>query len=88
MARIEYASDEVATTGSNVTSDVFFHLGVTYATGRNGGTDLVAAHKWFNLAAHRGNADAARYRQEISAEMSAADIAAAQRLAREYLTVH
>jgi hypothetical protein len=50
--------------------------------------DLVAAHKWFNLAAHQGNREAIDARREITAEMSAADIAAAQRLAREYLAAH
>ena len=52
------------------------------ATGRAGSRDLVAAHKWFNLAALRGNAEAIRWRREIAAEMSGEEIAAAQRAAR------
>jgi uncharacterized protein len=47
--------------------------------------DLVAAHKWFNLAASRGNAEAIRLRREIAAQMSDAEIAAAQRAARAWL---
>jgi hypothetical protein len=36
----------------------------------------------------RGNADATRLRREIADEMSAAEIAAAQRAARDWLTTH
>jgi hypothetical protein len=50
--------------------------------------DMVAAHKWFNLAALRGSRDAVRLRNEVAAEMSAAEIAAAQRAARAWLTHH
>ncbi len=51
-------------------------------------TDLVEAHKWFNLAAMRGNEDARQYRSEISREMSRIQISRAQRLAREWLARH
>ena len=47
--------------------------------------DYVIAHKWFNLAAMHGNKDAVRLRREIAAEMSAQEIAAAQRAARDWL---
>jgi uncharacterized protein len=59
-----------------------------YATGQSVPTDLVAAHKWFNLAAMRGNGEASRWRREIAAEMSQPEIAAAQRAARDWLTKH
>jgi hypothetical protein len=49
---------------------------------------LISAHKWFNLAAMRGNRDAVRYRREIAAEMSEADIAEAQRAARDWMLAH
>lgn len=64
-------------------SDLFFALGMMHAVGSN--ADLVSAHKWFNLAAMRGHEQARRWRGEIAAEMSAAEIAAAQRAAREWL---
>ena len=35
-----------------------------------------------------GNSTAASYRQEIAREMTAADVASAQRAAREWLTCH
>jgi TPR repeat protein len=50
--------------------------------------DLVEAHKWFNLAAMRGNDDARQYRSEISREMSRVQVSRAQRLAREWLARH
>jgi TPR repeat protein len=56
-----------------------------YATGRDVEADLVVAHKWFNLAAARGNRSALERRVEISQEMSAEQIAEAQKLAREWL---
>jgi uncharacterized protein len=72
----------------NATGEVFFDLGMMYAAGRSVPTDLVSAHKWFNLAAMRGNSEAPRLRREIAEEMSAAEIAAAQRAARNWLTTH
>ncbi len=66
----------------------FFELGMMYATGRELPCDLVSAHKWFNIAAVRGDRDAIRMRAEIAGEMSSADIAAAQRAAREWLSIH
>jgi uncharacterized protein len=68
------------------TADTLFDLGMMYATGRSVRADLVSAHKWFNLAAMRGNRHAAGYRREIAGEMSTAEIAAAQRAARVWLS--
>jgi len=45
----------------------------------------VSAHKWFNIAAMKGHADAARMRREIAAEMTDAEIGQAQRAARDWL---
>jgi TPR repeat protein len=59
-----------------------------HSTGRDVALDLVTAHKWFNLAALRGNEEAKRYRMEIAREMSKAEIAEAQRRAREWLSCH
>ena len=63
-----------------------FNLGVAYSTGSNGVTcDLIEAHKWFNLAASRGHEDAAFCRADVSDEMTAREIAEAQRRARRWL---
>ena len=69
-------------------SDKYFELGIMYSTGRSGRADMVEAHKWFNIAALRGNAEAARLRREIAAELSAGEIATAQRAARDWVTHH
>jgi uncharacterized protein len=69
-------------------ADQFFRLGLMYSTGKSVPADMVAAHKWFNIAAMRGSNEAVRHRCEIASEMSAADIAAAQRAARAWLTRH
>jgi uncharacterized protein len=89
MARIEMSGAEMAPiAGSALSAEGLFELGILYATGREVETDLVAAHKWFNLAAINGNDEAAFHRQEIAREMSRTDIAEAQRLAREWLRTH
>jgi TPR repeat protein len=64
----------------------YFDLGVAFSTGSHGATcDLIEAHKWFNLAAAQGHDEAAWCRADISEEMSAREIAEAQRRAREWL---
>jgi uncharacterized protein len=69
-------------------AEEFFQLGMMYSTGTSVPADMVSAHKWFNIAALRGNSTAARLRREIADEMSEAEIAAAQRAARDWLTRH
>jgi uncharacterized protein len=65
----------------------YFDLGVIYSTGSHGvDADLIEAHKWFNLAASRGHEEAAWCRADISDEMTAREIAEAQRRAREWLS--
>jgi uncharacterized protein len=69
-------------------ADALFELGLQYCVGRDVDIDLVMAHKWFNLAAMRGNEEARRYRTEIAQEMTKPQIATAQKLAREWLSRH
>lgn len=67
-------------------SSAYFDLGVAYSTGSHGAScDLVEAHKWFNLAAVGGHEEAAACRAEVADEMTAREIAEAQRRAREWL---
>lgn len=67
-------------------TQALFELGVIYSTGsENVAVDLVEAHKWFNLAAVHGSEAAHACRADISDEMSAREIAAAQRDARAWL---
>jgi uncharacterized protein len=69
-------------------SDVLFERGMYWASGRSGLVDLVAAHKWFNLAAVKGRKDAIAFRQEVAQQMSDAEIATAQREARAWVTAN
>jgi hypothetical protein len=69
--------------------DVLFERGLYWASGRSGIVDLIAAHKWFNLAALKGRVDAIAMRREVAEMMSEVEIAAAQREARAWMnTVH
>jgi len=65
--------------------DALYNLGLAYSTGQGVGVDYIAAHKWFNLAAMKGSGEARSWRAQLSREMSAAEIAEAQRQAREWL---
>lgn len=88
MARFEMLEAGFGTMGATAQADILFELGMMYATGRDCETDLVAAHKWFNIAAIKGSQRAAELRSELSATMSKQDIAKALREAREWMTVH
>ena len=68
--------------------DVLFERGLYWSSGRSGVVNLVAAHKWFNLAALKGRSDAIRMRREVAELMSEAEIAAAQREARDWMRAH
>ena len=67
-------------------ADALYELGVAYSTGTAGiEVDLIEAHKWFNLAALTGRGAAQSCRAEVAEEMSAREIAEAQRQARAWL---
>ena len=86
MARMDFSSrDIIEYAAQGGQPDALFELGLIYCSGREGKVDLVEAHKWFNLAAARGNEEAKRYRNELSSDMSKADIARAQKMAREWM---
>ena len=67
-------------------SQAYYELGIAYSSGSGGiDVDLVQAHKWFNLAALAGNERGQECRAEIAWDMSAREIAEAQRQARAWL---
>jgi len=71
--------------GGNI--QALYELGIAYSTGTGGvEVDLIEAHKWFNLAALNGSAAAQECRADISEDMSAREIAEAQRQARAWLS--
>jgi TPR repeat protein len=87
MARFDILDSIAAPLGEGpAAGEMLFELGMMYSIGRDVPIDLIAAHKWFNLAAMKGNADAIRLRREIADQMSDAEIAAAQRAARAWLS--
>jgi hypothetical protein len=71
--------------GAPADADACFERGIMYSSGRDVAIDMIEAHKWFNIAAMRGNRDATRLRREIAEQMSDAEIGAAQRTARDWL---
>jgi len=72
--------------GEESSGDELFRLGLLYSTGQGGAPlDYVSAHMLFNLAAMRGSMEAKVYRRELSGEMDPADVAEAQRAARQWL---
>ena len=68
--------------------DILFERGLYWASGRSGVVNLVAAHKWFNLAALTGRTEAIELRREVAELMSEVEIAMAQREARAWITAH
>lgn len=86
MARLEMPELMPAGLGEGpITADTMFALGMMYASGREVPVDLITAHKWFNIAAMKGHAEAAQLRREIAAEMQDAEIGHAQRAARDWM---
>lgn len=68
-----------------------YNLGINYYEGRGVPQNYVQAHKWFNLAASRFSSSerelrdkAVQFREEVASKMTPAQIADAQRLAREW----
>ncbi|WP_439543503.1 hypothetical protein [Hyphomicrobium sp.] len=89
MARFEFSSEDVVdVSAQGGGTDALYQLGLMYCVGRDVEVNLIEAHKWFNLAAMRGNDDAKACRLEISREMTKKEIAAAQKSAREWLRYH
>ena len=88
MARFEINEANFADMAATGNAEIMFELGLIYATGRDGEADIVAAHKWFNLSAHRGNELAKERREELAYVMDKSQISEAQRAAREWITTH
>ncbi len=66
--------------------NALFELGIAYSTGSGDvEVDLIEAHKWFNLAALNGSEEAMMCRADVSDDMTAREIAEAQRQARAWL---
>ena len=89
MARFELPEFALSGIGeAPVSADAMFELGMMHASGREVPVDLITAHRWFNIAAMKGHAEAAQLRREVAAEMTDAEIGQAQRAARDWLKAH
>jgi TPR repeat protein len=95
MARFDMSISEPATMSSTGASsggegraEAFCDMGLMYATGRGCDIDLVAAHKWLNIAAIKGSDRAAELRADLSHHMTKMQLAEALRAARDWMTVH
>jgi len=61
-----------------------FNLGQMYTMRQ----DYVQAHKWFNILDANGDEDGHKYRDVLEEEMTPAQVAEAQKLAREWMEGH
>lgn len=88
MARFDMQNAEFADMAAKGNAEVLYEMGLMYAAGRHGTVDVVAAHKWLNIAAYRGFTPAKAVREELAGEMTREEIARAQREARDWITRH
>jgi hypothetical protein len=89
MARLSMDMyDAVAAQAVEMPAEAYYEMGLAHACGRSQPIDLVAAHKWFNVALMKGCKAAAERRAELAGEMSAEEIATALREARAFVTKH
>ena len=69
-------------------ADAQVNLGFRYAKGQGVPKDLVRGHMWSNLAAVKGHETARKNRDTVAKHMTPAQVAEAQRLAREWMEKH
>ena len=62
-----------------------YQAGLVCAAGIDADVDIVAAHKWFNLAASRGHEDAKMQRQEMADLLTSDEVKIALTAARDWL---
>lgn len=70
---------------SAMEAEMLFETGMMYYAGRDCVADRIEAHKWFNIAAIRGDERALPMRSILSAMMSKAELVRALREAREWM---
>jgi len=76
---------DIETDAKDANPQTLYQLGLCFSTGQGVEFDLVRAHKYFNLAAMKGVAEARLWRAELAQQMAPNEIAEAQRLARLWL---
>ena len=82
----QFMLDSRMSRAASGSAEACFDLGVAYSCGTGDlPIDLIEAHKWFNLAARGGSEQGQTMRAEIAEEMTAREIAEAQRQARAWI---
>ena len=71
--------------GADAAPEDFYQAGLACAAGIDADIDLVAAHKWFNLAASKGHEDAKFQRQEMAELLTSEEVKIALSAARDWL---
>lgn len=71
--------------GADACAEDFYQAGLVCAAGIDADVDLVAAHKWFNLAAANGHDEAKIQRQEMAELLTSDEVKAALSAARDWL---
>lgn len=71
--------------GADACAEDLYQAGLVCAAGIDADIDLVAAHKWFNLAASRGHEEAKFQRQEIAELLTSEEVKTALSAARDWL---
>ena len=89
MLYSEMAMDVAPETGltSDASGEDLYRIGLAYSTGVGVDADMVAAHKWFNLAVLKGSEEAKEYRQQMADILSREEIKAALKSARDWLSL-
>lgn len=89
MPYSDLAMDVAPETGitANATGEELYRVGLAYSTGVGVDADMVAAHKWFNLAVLKGSEDAKDYRQQMAELLSHEEIKLALKSARDWLNL-
>ena len=65
-------------------ADAQYNLGLMYGFGKGVTQDIVQAHMWYTLAVASGDRSAGALRDALATKMTPAQIARAQKLAREW----
>ncbi len=80
----ETSLEELQSRAEQEDAEAQVNLGVMYAVGQGVPQDYQEAMKWFRLAADQGLEKAAKWLEVLEKEMTPAQLAEAQRLAREW----
>lgn len=85
---LDFATEIIPEAGlvaDSATGEELCQVGLAYSEGVNCKQDLIAAHKWFNLAVMKGCDDAKIYREQMADMLDKEDVKSALKAARAWL---